>query len=182
MSEGLARLARQMRRGSESAACRLWEHTSPGLYAHARALVQGIADIDADDIVQQAFLDLLELSPRRLREIRDVRAYLHAIVRTRALNARRATDRRRVRERHACADSPRSAPEGGGIHLSPLTPDQREVVVLKHLAGLSFSQIAQATEQNRSTIAGRYRAALALLRSHENTSRSQPWTHAGGSS
>lgn len=45
-----------------------------------------------------------------------------------------------------------------------LPDDQREAVVLRSFAGLSFKQIAEATGQPLSTIASRYQRALATLR------------------
>ena len=38
-----------------------------------------------------------------------------------------------------------------------------DVVLLKHVGGLTFEQIALATQTNRNTAASRYRAAIGLL-------------------
>ncbi|MCH8271418.1 MAG: hypothetical protein IH985_09460, partial [Planctomycetes bacterium] len=45
-----------------------------------------------------------------------------------------------------------------------INQDQREVVLLRHAAGLTFDQIALALDLNRHTAASRYRAAIARLR------------------
>ena len=47
--------------------------------------------------------------------------------------------------------------------LAQLPADQREVVVLKIWAGLTFMQIAQALEIPMNTVASRYRYALIRL-------------------
>ena len=53
--------------------------------------------------------------------------------------------------------------------LDALGEDDREVLILKHAAGLSFDQIALALEQNRNTVASRYRRAADFLRSRADT-------------
>ena len=40
----------------------------------------------------------------------------------------------------------------------------REVIVLKHIVGMTFDQLALALSANRSTVASRYRNAVARLR------------------
>ena len=61
------------------------------------------------------------------------------------------------------------------INLVPsatLTPDHREVLILRHAAGLTFDQIATATETPRSTIATRHAAALRAL--HQSLAPKSP--------
>ena len=48
--------------------------------------------------------------------------------------------------------------------LDSLPADQREVVVLRHFADLSFKEIAEATASNLSTVLGRMRYALRHIR------------------
>lgn len=162
MSDDHRKLLRRMRRGSSAAAKRLWRDLSPGLLAHARTI---LPDADADDAVQQAFCAILDLDRAGAREIEDVRAWLHCVVRTRAVNLLRSERRRRQRERgHDRPLSP--APSNAGIAelIEALPTEQREVLVLRLHAGLTFDQIALATNIPRSTLASRHRAALDALR------------------
>lgn len=48
--------------------------------------------------------------------------------------------------------------------ISHLPDDQREVVILRHYAGLSFKEIAEITEVSINTALGRMRYALINLR------------------
>lgn len=164
MSDQHRILLRRMRRGSPGAARRLWRDLSPGLLAHARTI---LSDADADDAVQQAFCAILDLDRAGAREIADVRAWLHHVMRTRALNMLRSERRRRDRERGR--STPRSlAPSFSSAEIADLVEslpvEQREVIVLRAHAGLTFEQIAIATGTPRSTLASRHRSALDALR------------------
>lgn len=166
MSDELTRLVRRARRGCEDSALALWKATAPSLRAHARILAAGLPDLDADDLVQQTFLELLRMSPRRIRSIRDPLALLHAILRSRAANAHRTRARWRRRERATRHSSLAPAPRAEPPVLDALAPCEREIVILRHACGLTFSQIAQATRQPRSTVADRYQRAIEMLRFH----------------
>ncbi len=48
--------------------------------------------------------------------------------------------------------------------ISHLPDDQREVVILRHYAGLSFKEIADITEVSINTALGRMRYALINIR------------------
>jgi len=48
--------------------------------------------------------------------------------------------------------------------ISQLPDDQREVVILRHYAGLSFKEISEITEVSINTALGRMRYALINLR------------------
>lgn len=48
--------------------------------------------------------------------------------------------------------------------ITQLPDDQREVVILRHYAGLSFKEIAEITDVSINTALGRMRYALINLR------------------
>ncbi len=48
--------------------------------------------------------------------------------------------------------------------MDALTPEQRELIVLKHLVGMTFDQLAETLGENRSTLSSRYRVALSALK------------------
>jgi RNA polymerase sigma factor (sigma-70 family) len=149
----------------------------PAMLLLARQWVGGQfgARADAEDVVQEAFLRFW----RHRDRADDPAAYLYACVKRAALDWQRG-GRRRLRREEAVAsargtgvaDEPlltaplereerRAAVEAA---LAGLPEAQREVLVLKVWAGLTFPQIAAALEIPADTAASRYRYALAKLR------------------
>ena len=148
-----------------------WLHRhGPAMLLLARQLVPTRAD--AEDVVQEAFVRFWAARQRAA----DPAAYLFACVRSAALDFRRGAGRRGRREEAAArpdaADAPafattleqeerRAAVEAA---LAGLPENQREVVVMKLWAKLSFPQIAAALGVPVDTAASRYRYALEKLR------------------
>ena len=173
-------------RGSDAAARELWSRHAERLRAFLLALVPG-GPVDADDVVQQTFCRILETGVSSLRDVEDGAAWLFQVARNIAFNERRGGKRERERrERFGRRVGARSGGDGPGaaggaasgpretyngsahdaaLHaaLRSLMPDMRDVVLLKHVGGLTFEQIALATQTNRNTAASRYRAAIGLL-------------------
>ena len=118
------------------------------------------------------------MSAARLRAVDDVPAWLFQVARHIAFNTGRSERRERAR-RVRVGESGVQADGGGGgrpgvldgtAHdeglaraIATLMPEMRDVVLLKHVAGLTFDQIAVATQSNRNTAASRYRSAMGLL-------------------
>lgn len=142
----------------------------PAMLLLARQIVPARAD--AEDVVQEAFVRFWSARQRAV----DPVAYLFACVRTTALDWRRGDLRRDRREeavaRPHSADVPlftagleheerRAAIEAA---VAQLPDNQREVLVMKVWAKLTFSQIARALEIPVDTAASRYRYALGKLR------------------
>jgi len=137
------------------------------MLALAGAVLRGRGAGSADDVVQAAFCRVLETDRRRLREVREVRAWLCQSTRRLALNELRAHKReraRRVRIAQALPAVTGTIDHDVGAALANLPRRLREVVVLKHACGLTFDQIALALDLPRTTAASRYQAALARLR------------------
>ena len=129
---------------------------------------------DAEDVVQEAFVRFWA----NRRRADDPVAYLFAYVRSAALDWWRGGLRRLRREEVA------ARPEAPGTNapmfavdlereerraaveaaLAKLPEPQREVLVMKVWAKLTFPQIAAALEISPDTAASRYRYALAKLR------------------
>ncbi|MFG0252094.1 MAG: RNA polymerase sigma factor, partial [Phycisphaerales bacterium JB038] len=110
----------------------------------------------------------LQLPRRRVDDMQDVRAYVLGMVRNEVRAALRSVRRRPLvgARVQAQAAAPRRDATGHDLAdaIEALTPPLREVVVLKHVAGLTFDQMALATGENRNTLAARYRRALQDLR------------------
>jgi RNA polymerase sigma-70 factor (ECF subfamily) len=123
---------------------------------------------DAEDAVQDGFLKFWTNRERA----HDPVPYLYACVRTAAMDHGRGQRRRETRQREtarldeasfepALDRSERQARIESA--LAQLPGDQREVVVLKIWAELTFAQIGQTLGISPNTAASRYRLALARL-------------------
>ena len=144
----------------------------PAMLLVARQIVP--ASADAEDVVQAAFVRFWTTRGRAA----DPVAYLFACVRSAALDWRRAGARRGRREEAAARSDSPAAPAAlftarmeheerrGAIEaaLAKLPEPQREVLVMKVWAKLSFPQIAEALGIPPDTAASRYRYALDKLR------------------
>ena len=143
----------------------------PAMLLLARQIVPARAD--AEDVVQEAFVRFWAAQERAA----DPVAYLFACVRSAALDWRRSGARRGRRE--AAAARPESP--GNALLFEPaaerderraaieaavamLPEAQREVLVMKIWAKLSFPQIGLALGVPADTAASRYRYALEKLR------------------
>lgn len=173
-------LLHAMRAGDAEAARALWHALSGRLGALARAVLRtrGVSD-DADDLVQTAFMRVLMLEEAQARAIRSPAAYLARAVHTGALNQLREGARRSTRE-HArpplrlMTDSTHEAHDRAITDaVDALDDAQREVVLLRHVAGLTFDEMAEVTGTPRATLADRHAGALARLRERlsEQTAR-----------
>lgn len=165
------RLLIEAHRGGRDAAVRLYARMAPRLLAYARALLGH--DAAAEDAVQQVFLRVLALPGREVEQVQDATAWLVRLTRNIALNDVRARRRAKVREGAAAGVLPggdrASGEEGSQEELlqavGRLSEQARELVLLKHVAGLTFEQMALSLGENRNTVASRYRAAVGELRS-----------------
>ncbi len=118
----------------------------------------------AEDAVQDGFIRFW----RRRRAARDPVPLLYAAVRSAALDLLRSRRRRRRREHAASRPEPwfdTAADQSARADLvarvlHDLPPEQREAVVLKIWAGLTFAQCAAAAGESANTMASRYRYAL----------------------
>src|SRR5262245_17323349 len=160
-------LLRRTNRGEAGAAAALWARHAPALRAFAASILgrRGAAD-EPEEIVQAAFCRVVELPASHIAGVRDAAPWLARLVRNGALNHLRAA-RREQRRRAAAAQGPAPAPltdEALGAAVASLPRRLREVVMLRHVCGLSFDQIALSLGVPRSTAASRLAAALDLLR------------------
>ncbi|MDX2146431.1 MAG: RNA polymerase sigma factor [Planctomycetota bacterium] len=174
MGESDGQLLVRISRGDEAAARELWAMHGPRLLGLARLLLQdrGRAQ-DAADVVQGVLCSILTTPRSRLGEVREAWPWLVACTRNACLNAMRGEARRHEREkapkvdRSATNDAVAGLDQEGEMLLSSalaiLAADDREVVVLRLAAGLTFDQLALSLGENRNTVASRYRRALELV-------------------
>lgn len=157
--------------GDEPAARAFWVRFAPGLIAYAEAILP--PGLSGEDVVQTAMCSVLAQKRRVLARVENVPAWLTRLVRNTALNSLRAARRERARSKTIGmarrGEQRRTASPAGGAHelkeaVGALPRRLRETVVLRHVGGLTFDQMALALEINRNTVAARYRAALVRLR------------------
>jgi RNA polymerase sigma-70 factor, ECF subfamily len=154
-------LLRAIERGDEAALAELFRRHWPAIH-RAAWLVTHDAQA-AEDIAQEAFLAALQRLDAFDRA-RPFRPWLHRIVVNRAVDFVRARTARR--EVAATALPEPAAPEHAALGddtiaaLARLGPDQRAVVVLRHLLGYTPGQIAALLDLPRGTVNSRLRRAL----------------------
>jgi len=158
---GDAALLRAVERGDEGALAELFQRHWPAIH-RAAWLVTHDAQA-AEDIAQEAFLAALgrlEGFDRR----RSLAPWLHRIVFNRAIDYVRARAARREVSAEAlpepAAEVRRALDEETLAALARLGPDQRAVVVLRHLLGYTPGQIAALLDMPRGTVNSRLRRAL----------------------
>ena len=120
----------------------------------------------AEDIAQEAFLAAIRNLDRFDRR-RPFGPWLHRIVVNRAIDAARARGFRREAELVddvAVADPPATADRDVLAALAALPPDQRAVVVMRHLLGYTPGEIARVLDLPRGTVNSRLRRGLDTMR------------------
>lgn len=139
------------------------------LKLYARQFAAGRDDASADDVVQEALLQLV--GQQRLPD--DPAAWLFRVVRNGALSAARSAARRRRRESVVGAERSewfepatevRLDAASAAAALAELPDDQRETVVAHLWGGLTFEQIATVMGTSSSSAHRRYEQGLNALR------------------
>jgi RNA polymerase sigma-70 factor, ECF subfamily len=156
-------LIRDAARGSEEALAELFRLTWPGAYRAAYLIVHDHSA--AEDIAQEALVAAVRNLGKFDRR-RPLRPWVHRIV------VNRAIDWTRVRTLRAevfddpdpVADADRPWSDPVLAALASLAPDQRAVVVLRHLLGYTPGEIASMLELPRGTVNSRLRRGLDVLK------------------
>jgi RNA polymerase sigma-70 factor (ECF subfamily) len=140
--------------------------------AHAAAMVlyarQWLEEASAQDVVQEVFLHVLG----RAGEGRNVRAWLFASVRNAALNQLRSLQRRGRHEQARAQQGGWFEARGDALidaraareALESLGQAQREIVMLRIWAGLTYEEIAAMLGLSLSGVFRQYQAALTAMR------------------
>ena len=159
-------LLRAAQAGSVEAVEALYRRHWRPAYRAAYLIVHDAAA--AEDIAQEAFLSALRALDRFDRR-RPFHPWLHRIVVNRAIDWSRARTLRaevgegRERAPEASAEPDESAAGDVGPALAALSPEQRAVVVLRHLLGYNPGEIAKLLELPRGTVNSRLRRGLDQL-------------------
>jgi RNA polymerase sigma-70 factor (ECF subfamily) len=161
------------KQGDREAIRFLYVRYSPNIYGYVRSIVQD--DHEAEDVTQQVFAKLMTVLGKYDERGVPFFAWLLRLARNVAidhLRGRRATPAEEIFGADARADS--SVAERARClqeALAALPDEQRSVVVLRHVVGLTPSEIASAMGRSESSIHGLHhrgrRALQAELASRE---------------
>lgn len=137
--------------------------------AMCRAL---LGPADADDAWSETFLAAMRAYPR-LRPDSNVRAWLVTIAHHKAIDQIRARDRRprptgAVPDVPTCPDQSRADTDALRPALEGLPAGQREAVVYRYLADLSYAEISRLLGCSEQAARRRVSDGLANLRSHHS--------------
>jgi RNA polymerase sigma-70 factor (ECF subfamily) len=145
----------------------LYDSFAGPLYRYLITLL-GNAD-EAEDALQEIFLGILRRPQRQ--PIEGLRPYLFRAAHNQAMTVLRRHRRQEEMSLGAswidaasCAPGDRELAMDTDGALQQLSPEQREVVVLKLGEDLTFREMAEALGIPQNTAASRYRLALAHLR------------------
>jgi len=166
----LARLGR----GDQRALAELYDRYAPLLYPVALRILRRPAD--AEDAVQQAWLQAWRSAASYDSRRGTVAAWLLTMVRTRALDLYRSLASRRRAEGAAepdpvaAPDDPMTSTAHGQLShrvreaLATLAPQQRQVLEIAYFEGLSQSEIAERLNAPLGTVKSWARQGLMKLR------------------
>jgi RNA polymerase sigma-70 factor (ECF subfamily) len=153
-------LVRAAQRGSAEAFAELFRRHWPRAHRAAWLVVHDATA--AEDVAQEAFLAAVR-SLHRFDRRRPFGPWLHRIVVNRAIDYARA---RELRREVPAAVDPAAPPDrcapGDDVlaALAALPPDQRAVIVMRHLLGFTPGEIASALGLPRGTVNSRLRRGL----------------------
>lgn len=152
----------------------LYSQHRQGLYALAVAITGSHAT--AEDAVQNAFARLFK---SQLPNEGDIVAYVYGAVRNSAIDANRSANRQ-LEFKQSLVNGYHPERTNGSLtppdqlltkerherlrnEIESLSNEEREAIVLKVFAGLTFEQAAYVAQEPAKTIASRYRRALIKL-------------------
>ncbi len=153
--------------GDEAAFAELVARYGPRLRYYLRKMLNDPSA--AEDLLQDVWLDVFRGLPR-LCDARAFPAWLYRIARDRAwrsLRKRRPTERPLGQDDWTEVDDAGFSEEDAGrIHagLDMLSPDQREVLVLRFLEEMTYEDIARVTGCQLGTVRSRIHYAKRALR------------------
>ena len=171
-----ARLIERAKRGDKAAFGALVRQHERFAYASAYSIVRHRED--ALDLAQEAFVRAFRALDR-FEAGQPFRPWLYQIVRNAALNALKKRQRRGERSLDTLAEngieppSPASTPDAKAaqgelrvaleVALQGLTPEQREIIQLRHFLELSYAEIADCLEIPIGTVLSRLHGARKAL-------------------
>ncbi|GBD84809.1 ECF RNA polymerase sigma factor SigG [bacterium BMS3Abin02] len=159
-----------LRRRDPVAFRRLYEALADSLGGFAFGMLRD--RLAAEDAVQQAFLEFVKAAPDLVGDGRSVRAWLYRSVRFTCLDEIRRRSRRPEQLMDVLPEPESRGADPVDMLFDPdleaafatLTPHQRTVVLLRHVAGMSGAEVAKVVGSNRAAVYAMIARAEASLR------------------
>lgn len=162
----MARAVLRAQAGDQEAIRFLYLRYKNNVYGYVLSIVRD--QHEAEDVTQQVFMKLMTVIGKYEPRAVPFTSWILRVARNVALDhlrRRRSVPVEEVYEMNAAAD------DGGrerrwGLQgaLETLSDDQREVVILRHLVGLSPTEIADRLDRSEASIHGLHHRARAALR------------------
>ncbi len=105
----------------------------------------------AEDAVQQAFLELVQGASAIKGDGRSLQAWLFRSVRFGCLDELRRRARKPA-TLHAEVPDASTTIDEPDLALASLTPQQRAIMYLRHIAGMSGAEVAEVLDSNRAAV------------------------------
>jgi RNA polymerase sigma-70 factor, ECF subfamily len=165
-------LAASAQRGESWALTEVWHRYSPAVMAYLRG--RGVAD--AEDVTSEVFLQVVKRIEKFRGDEADLRTFVFSVAHARYVDdvrrvARRGIDAEFVAEVHdgeassAEADAMTAlATERVRTLIEALSPDQRDVLLLRIVADLSLEQTAEVLDKSVGAVKSLQHRGLAALR------------------
>ena len=160
-----------IRRGDARALEELYRRHSPRIYALLLRMLRETAD--AEETLQETFIDAWRRAPEYAVSRGSVEAWLITIARSRAIDRirNRGARLRLVRQSEQLAPVETATPEPPDVHaqtrlrraMGTLPPEQRRALELAYWDGLSQSEISRETGDPLGTVKTRVRLGLQRL-------------------
>ncbi len=165
--EANAALLRRLRKGDESAYHELVDRFSGPLFRIAYSMVGNSAD--AEDVVQETFAAAFS-GIERFRGESSLKTWLTQILVRQSARLHRSRGRRWTlpidETQHASGDEAAAADSRMDViqMLQTLSPEHREVIVLRELQSMSYEEMSEALKIPRGTVESRLHRARTELR------------------
>jgi RNA polymerase sigma-70 factor (ECF subfamily) len=160
------------RRGESWALTEIWHRYSPAVMGYLRG--RGITD--AEDMTSEVFLQVFTRISRFRGDESDLRTFVFSVAHARYVDDRRRLARRGVDTEFDAADhgGASDSAEAEAIHrlatqravalIETLSPDQRDVLLLRIIADLSLEQTARVVGKKVGAVKALQHRGLAALR------------------
>jgi RNA polymerase sigma-70 factor, ECF subfamily len=161
----IARAVARAKEGDREAVRFLYLHYADNVYGYVRSIVRD--DFEAEDVTQHVFTKLLTALPKYEQRNVPFAAWILRVARNVAVDhmrLRRAIPCEEVRELEPGVDVTDESSLTLREALATLPEDQRQVIVMRHLVGLSPGEIADQLGKTEPSIHGLHHRGRGALR------------------